>query len=337
MALQFRRGTDAERQQFEFAEGEPVYVTDTGELYIGDGETQGGRRVLSSLSEESDPALGGNLDLNSNNIIGIGNIAIDGNLSVSGLGQSLDLNGYNIIGQGSINIDGTINATGDINLGDGAEDNVIVGGQISSPLVPAEDGLYDLGSDSLRWSDLYTDNAYVSSSITINDILKEDSSLLYDSDSDTFSSQNILTSSITSDGILNLGTDENDILLIQGSIDSDLLPNSQNLLNIGSVINPWNNGFFDILNTGLLNSDDISLRNITKLDSSYLYDGVTDTISSRNIVASTLSITGSVEVDGEISADTVSVTRIINQDSTTAFDGISFFGKDQYLEMILHH
>lgn len=47
MALQFRRGTEAERTQDGFTPlpGEPVYVTDTKRLYIGDGQTEGGNPV----------------------------------------------------------------------------------------------------------------------------------------------------------------------------------------------------------------------------------------------------------------------------------------------------
>jgi hypothetical protein len=42
MALQLRRGTNAERAAITFAEGELVYTTDTKGLYIGDGNTSGG-------------------------------------------------------------------------------------------------------------------------------------------------------------------------------------------------------------------------------------------------------------------------------------------------------
>ncbi|MFZ9315645.1 MAG: hypothetical protein ACO236_00010 [Candidatus Nanopelagicaceae bacterium] len=47
MALQFRRGTEDEREQPEFVPllGEPVYTTDTKRLYIGDGTTPGGNPV----------------------------------------------------------------------------------------------------------------------------------------------------------------------------------------------------------------------------------------------------------------------------------------------------
>jgi hypothetical protein len=42
MALRLRRGTDAERLTITPAEGEPIFTTDTKQLYIGDGVTAGG-------------------------------------------------------------------------------------------------------------------------------------------------------------------------------------------------------------------------------------------------------------------------------------------------------
>lgn len=41
MPLQIRRGSDADRATTTFAEGEPVWTTDTTKLYIGDGVTPG--------------------------------------------------------------------------------------------------------------------------------------------------------------------------------------------------------------------------------------------------------------------------------------------------------
>lgn len=42
MALKLRRGTNAGRTAITPAEGEPIYTTDTKQLYIGDGSTAGG-------------------------------------------------------------------------------------------------------------------------------------------------------------------------------------------------------------------------------------------------------------------------------------------------------
>lgn len=127
MALQIRRGTDAERQTITPKMGEPIYTTDQKELYIGDGTTQGGILISGVLVNDENPRLGTDLDLNGNDIIGTGNI----------------------------NIDGTITATGNINLGDGAEDNLIVGGQIGSSLIPNADVTFDLGAESTRWNNVY--------------------------------------------------------------------------------------------------------------------------------------------------------------------------------------
>lgn len=61
MALQFRRGTEAERTQEQFTplSGEPIYVTDTKRLYIGDGQTPGGNPVgfNNNLSDLEDVEL----------------------------------------------------------------------------------------------------------------------------------------------------------------------------------------------------------------------------------------------------------------------------------------
>lgn len=51
MALQFRRGIAANRTANNFtpAVGEPIYETDTGKLFVGDGSTVGGVNVVSGL------------------------------------------------------------------------------------------------------------------------------------------------------------------------------------------------------------------------------------------------------------------------------------------------
>jgi len=86
MALRFRRGLDIERQAVVFVEGEPTYTTDNKEFFIGDGVTPGGIQIggINDLIDDITPRLGGNLDLNNNNIIGSGDIEITGNLKITG-------------------------------------------------------------------------------------------------------------------------------------------------------------------------------------------------------------------------------------------------------------
>lgn len=77
MSFRLRRGTDSERQSVVFAEGELVYTTDSKELYVGDGHTLGGIRITGSVTA-SPIALTRNLDLNSFDITGSGDIDING-------------------------------------------------------------------------------------------------------------------------------------------------------------------------------------------------------------------------------------------------------------------
>ena len=83
MALRLRRGTDAERLLVTPIEGELVYTTDTKKIFVGDGSSIGGTAVagLNSVVADTSPQLGGNLDINSKNITGIGNITIDGTIT----------------------------------------------------------------------------------------------------------------------------------------------------------------------------------------------------------------------------------------------------------------
>jgi hypothetical protein len=88
MALRIRRGTDAERQEVIFAEGELIYTTDTRLLYVGDGTTIGGIPVSNSesgglfqLLDDTSPQLGGDLDLNQQTITGTGEVDISGSIT----------------------------------------------------------------------------------------------------------------------------------------------------------------------------------------------------------------------------------------------------------------
>jgi hypothetical protein len=101
MSLRIRRGTNAQRTGITFDLGEIVYTTDTQKLYVGDGATAGGLNVLASaagtglvfdqltqtlkisgnntvVEADTAPSLGGFLNLNGQNIIGNGNIVING-------------------------------------------------------------------------------------------------------------------------------------------------------------------------------------------------------------------------------------------------------------------
>ena len=103
MALRIKRGTNAERLAYTPELGEPIYVTDyssagVAPVFIGDGSTSGGVAVqgtgggsggLADIVNDTTPQLGGNLDLNSYDITGTGDINITGGINAT---LSLDVN-----------------------------------------------------------------------------------------------------------------------------------------------------------------------------------------------------------------------------------------------------
>lgn len=106
MTLRLRRGTDLERQSITFQEGELVYITDTKDLYAGDGTTVGGIKVS--------------------------NIG-----SPSSLTQNLNLNGYSIQGSGTISAtsfigDGSALTGIDIGVQTGQEYDIDIRGRVRS-------------------------------------------------------------------------------------------------------------------------------------------------------------------------------------------------------------
>jgi len=162
MALQVRRGTNAERLGITPAEGELIYTIDTKQLYVGDGTTAGGNAsiagTIDSLLADSSPQLGGTLDLNSNDITGTGNI----------------------------DINGTINATGNINLGDGAGGDIItLGGDIAGDLIPDASDTRNIGSQTRQWNEAWISQLNVNSQVTAErfegDLIAQDSTVVFNS------------------------------------------------------------------------------------------------------------------------------------------------------------
>ena len=167
MALQVRRGTNAERLSITPLAGELIYVTDTKQLYVGDGTTVGGTTTIvgtiDSLLADTTPQLGGDLDLNNYNITGTGNINITGNITATG----------------------TITATGNINLGDGAGDDVIsLNGVISGNLLPQTDTTWNIGAPTFQFKEAWISQLNVDNQITANRInaslISDDSTVVFD-------------------------------------------------------------------------------------------------------------------------------------------------------------
>ena len=120
MGLKFRRGTTAQ-QSGSLAFGEPYVNTTLGTLVIG-GAT--GDIVLSSTGTGSTGTFG----------------------AISGSG--LDITG-------NANVGGNLTIGGQVTIGDNTSDSVNVVASLSSSLIPQTTNVFDLGSVTKIWKDLY--------------------------------------------------------------------------------------------------------------------------------------------------------------------------------------
>ena len=189
MALQIRRGTNAERLTITPAEGELIYTTDTKQLYVGDGSTVGGTKAdtgITSILEDTTPQLGGPLDLNSQNITGVGNIQTSGNITTSGIITGSSANFTSIsFGEAIGNFSGSVFADDSSLLVDGISGKInlsntpltdLQGVDITSP----NDGdvlQYNLGSG--QWEAAPIGSASLSGNFK-GSIFSDDSSLKID-------------------------------------------------------------------------------------------------------------------------------------------------------------
>lgn len=211
MALKLRRGTNAERLTITPEIGELIYTTDTKRLYVGDGATAGGNVVtgINDIVDDTSPQLGGNLDLNGNDITGTGNI----------------------------NITGTITATGNINLGDGAGGDIIsVGGKVSGDLIPDATLAHDVGSTAFVWRNGYFSSLDVAGHISADsikaDIIATDSTVAYNADTNTFTGNFNGTLSGTFDGDINGSIFADDSTPIVDAINKNITANNVELTTI---------------------------------------------------------------------------------------------------------
>lgn len=94
MALQIRRGTDAERKLATFSPGEIIYTTDTKKVFVGDGSTLGGKfvgglaeaglRAVTTFENgefvtvyETEYTADGHLAMNGKDVVGIRDLVVE--------------------------------------------------------------------------------------------------------------------------------------------------------------------------------------------------------------------------------------------------------------------
>ena len=151
MPLQIRRGTDAERTAMTqpLAAGELIFVTNTNKLYIGNGTVLGGIPVTEYTDEQARDASAAMFVTGTHNSItfayddALNKVNATVNLSdYQGVIKAAAFNGSVVANDSSLLIDGN---TGKFNLA----------GSVGGDIIPDTDVVYDLGSPTFRFRDLY--------------------------------------------------------------------------------------------------------------------------------------------------------------------------------------
>jgi hypothetical protein len=154
MPLQIRRGTNAEREDMTvpLAPGEPLYTTDQGFLYIGDGTTLGGIVVSGYQDENAVDAVGAALVAGQNQNI---NFIYGPTQDVANrIDAVIDLSVYS----GEISADGfrgSLFANNSSLLVDADNGSIILDGTVKGNIIPDQNEVYDIGSLTNRFRDLY--------------------------------------------------------------------------------------------------------------------------------------------------------------------------------------
>ena len=135
MSLRIRRGTNAQRAGVTFFEGELVYTTDTKKLFVGDGTTVGGVAVDSTAGSI-------------NNLTDVDTTGVQ-------IGQILQWNGTNFIPSDDHGDKESVTGADSTILVDATNSSINLDGTVKGHIIPDQNEVYNLGSSSNRFNDLF--------------------------------------------------------------------------------------------------------------------------------------------------------------------------------------
>ena len=150
MPLQIRRGTEAERlaMTVPLAAGELLYITDDQRLYVGNGTLAGGVPITGYTNEDAQDAASSLFSSGTHR-----GISFAYNDSLNKIDAVVSLENYNGTVRGDLI--GSVFADGSTQLIDGTSGTFNLDGTIKGDVVPDANLVYDIGSSSYRFKDLY--------------------------------------------------------------------------------------------------------------------------------------------------------------------------------------
>jgi hypothetical protein len=150
MPLQIRRGTEAERlaMTVPLAAGELLYITDDQRLYVGNGTLAGGVPITGYTNEDAQDAASSLFSSGTHR-----GISFAYNDSLNKIDAVVSLENYNGTVRGDLI--GSVFTDGSTQLIDGTSGTFNLDGTIKGDVVPDANLVYDIGSSSYRFKDLY--------------------------------------------------------------------------------------------------------------------------------------------------------------------------------------
>lgn len=265
--------------------GTPFYATGNNTLYR---LNHAGNQVLD---------LSGNLEGNTVSAMTVTTLT-GTTINISG-----DITGSNMLLSGNANIDGNIVLGGNITIGDETTDNIQVGGEFTSNLVPDADSTYDLGTDTKRWANIYVDNvsgstADLQGAVTIGGATGIGGALTV-AGAATITGSVILDSTLDVNGAVTVtnSIDADDITIdAWGSISASLaaIESGANSLNLQQVVTVGSGSTTNIVIRDLRIGTDAS-NEISTTTGNLVLDSVGGTVT----VDDNLVVTGNLTVEGQ--------------------------------------
>jgi hypothetical protein len=278
MGLKFRRGTTAQ-QSGSLAFGEPYVNTTLGTLVVG-GAT--GDIILSSTGTGSTGNFG----------------------AISGSG--LDITGNAKIG-------GNLTLGGNITIGDNTADNVTVVASLSSSLIPSTTDIFDLGSPTKQWRDLYLSSAslYIDGTQVLSSTATE---LIFTTDT----GQSIKFNELGTDNII-LQTADGDIELKSSGGGDILLDPTAGLISVKGNVS-MQDGTAKFLSSGgnsvvfgndlVVTGSITTTGNINGLNLTTFSSSIASTLSNQNSATSSYETKGRGIVSGSSQITYASISSI---------------------------
>ena len=206
----------------------------------------------------------------------------------------------------------TLSATGDVDLGNATSDTITCTGQFDSDLIPSTDSARDLGTSAKQWAEAHIDTGYIDTvtATNVDGILGANSAAAATVTSLT------ATSLTASDGVM-IGTANSDDLSILSGLITDLVPQNDEKVSLGSAAKQYSVVYAASASFG----DNVGVGGtLTAIE------GVTaGTVSGSTVNVQTLNIYGEISSSGTNTLiKKAHIHRNIVQNNSDAHGGLSY-------------